>query len=251
MNVMTRPRLSPVTLTRLILIAVTLLLWETLARSGLLYRDVVPPLAAISAALTKLLVDPAFYRNLAVTSGEIAAALGIGGAAGLLTGLALGANPYLARAYEGLLYYLGPTPKIIFFPVMLMWFGTGAASKIAMGALSCFFPIAIAVAAAMRSIDGVYVRVGKSFRLSRAQMARKIYLPALRAPIVNGARIGLGVAVIGTLLAETKLSNQGLGFLVIQTYTNFDMPRMYALLIMVFVLAALLNAGLGALAKRG
>ena len=67
----------------------------------------------------------------------------------------------------------------------------------------------------------------------------------MRAPVINGLRIGLGVAIIGTLLAETKLANQGLGYAVIQTYATFDMPRMYALLIVVFLLAVGINAVLG------
>ena len=66
----------------------------------------------------------------------------------------------------------------------------------------------------MRQIDPVLIRVGRSFRLSTWQMVTKIYLPAMREPIVNGVRLGLGVAVIGTLLAETRLSNRGLGFLI-------------------------------------
>ena len=49
--------------------------------------------------------------------------------------------------FERFLYYLGPTPKIIFFPIMIMWFGVGPPSKIALGTLSCFFPIALSVAA--------------------------------------------------------------------------------------------------------
>ena len=76
-------------------------------------------------------------------------------------------------------------------------------------------------------------------------MIRCIYLPAMREPIVTGLRLGLGVAIIGTLLAETKLSNKGLGYLVIQAYALFDMPRMYALLILLFVLSIGLNALLG------
>ena len=79
-------------------------------------------------------------------------------------------------------------------------------------------------------------------------MVTKIYLPAMRAPILNGIRLGLGVAVIGTLLAETKLSNRGLGYLVIQSYSLFDMPRMYALLIVLFVLAIGANMLVGRLA---
>jgi ABC-type nitrate/sulfonate/bicarbonate transport system permease component len=99
----------------------------------------------------------------------------------------------------------------------------------------------------MRQIDQVLIRVGKSFRASTWQMVTKIYLPAMRHPIINGVRLGLGVCIIGTLLAELKLSNRGIGFLIIQAYSLFDMPRMYAMLIVLFVLAIGVNALVGRL----
>jgi ABC-type nitrate/sulfonate/bicarbonate transport system permease component len=230
---------------RAAIVVAILALWEIVARSGWLFRDVVPTLAVIARAIVRLLADPGFYANLGVTAAEIAAALVIGGLAGLGVGLLLGSSRFLSRAYEAFIYYLGPTPKIIFFPIMILWFGVGAGSKIAMGALSCFFPIAISVAAGMRQIPPVLIRVGRSFRAAPWQMTRTIYLPAMRTPIVNGVRLGLGIAIIGTLLAETKLSNRGLGYLVIQAYATFDMPKMYALLIVLFVLAIGLNALIG------
>jgi len=241
------PRVSDVTLLRIAIIVAILVIWEGLARSGLLYRDVVPSLLAIGRAVANLLADPDYYRNLGVTAGEIGAALVIGGLSGLVAGLILGANRFLGRAYEAYLYYLGPTPKIIFFPIMIMWFGVGPGSKIAMGVVSCFFPIALSVASGMRQIDKVLIRVGKSFRANTWQMVTKVYLPAMRHPIINGVRLGLGVALIGTLLAETKLSNKGLGFLINQAYSLFDMPRMYAMLIVLFVLAIGANALVGRL----
>jgi ABC-type nitrate/sulfonate/bicarbonate transport system permease component len=234
---------------RVAFVAVALVAWEALAASGLLFRDVVPSLAAIGAAVARVLGTPDFYANLAVTAQEIGIAVVIGGLAGLATGILLGSNRFLSQAFESLLLYLGPTPKIIFFPVMIMWFGVGPGSKIAMGVASCFFPIAISAAAGMRQIDTVLIRVGRSFRASSWQMIRCIYLPAMREPIVTGLRLGLGVAIIGTLLAETKLSNKGLGYLVIQAYALFDMPRMYALLILLFVLAIGVNALLGRLSR--
>ena len=173
---------------------------------------------------------------------EVGASLVIGGVTGAVVGLVLGGNRFLSRAFEPYLHYLGPTPKIIFFPIMIMWFGVGGGSKIAMGALSCFFPVALSTAVGMRQIEPVLVRVGKSFRATTAQMVAKIYLPAIRPAMLTGLRLGLGVAVIGVLLAETKLSNRGLGYLVIQRYTTFDMPGMYALLIVVFLLAIVANA---------
>jgi ABC-type nitrate/sulfonate/bicarbonate transport system permease component len=72
----------------------------------------------------------------------------------------------------------------------------------------------------------------------------------MREPLVNGFRLGLGIAIIGTLLAETKLSNKGLGYLIIQAYSLFDMPRMYALLIVLFVIAIGANALVGRAAVK-
>ena len=241
------PLLSPVTLLRVAIILAVLAIWEFLSHSGWLYRDVVPSLLSIGRALFELLSTGDYYFNLGVTAGEIATALVIGGSLGLVVGIVLGGNPFLSRAFEHYLYYLGPTPKIIFFPIMIMWFGIGTGSKIALGTLSCFFPVALSVAAGMRQIDRVLIRVGKSFRANTWQMVWKIYLPAMRHPIINGFRLGLGMALIGTLLAETKLSDKGIGFLIINAYSTFDMPRMYANLIVLFVLAIGANAALGRL----
>jgi ABC-type nitrate/sulfonate/bicarbonate transport system permease component len=236
-----------VAMLRIAIIATILVAWEALSASGLLFRDVVPSLTAIGAAIGRLLAHSEFYANLGVTAFEIGVSLLIGGLSGLAVGILLGANRFLSRAFESLIHYLGPTPKIIFFPVMIMWFGVGFGSKIAMGTISCFFPIAINTASGMRQIEAVLIRVGRSFRASPWQMVTRIYLPAMRVPIANGVRLGLGVAIIGTLLAETKLSNRGLGYLIIQAYALFDMPRMYALLIVLFVLSIGANALIGRL----
>jgi NitT/TauT family transport system permease protein len=240
-------REHPVTALRVGIIVAVLAMWEGLAQSGLLYRDVVPSLAAIGRALYETLSDPTFYMHLYTTFYEIAVGMVIGGVSGLAVGIALGGSKLMQRAYEPFLYYLGPCPKIIFFPVMIMWFGVGPGSKMAMGAISCFFPVALNVAGGMREIDKVLIRVGRSFRANTWQMVTKIYMPAMRHPIVNGLRLGLGVCLIGALLAETKLSNRGIGFLVIQAYTLFNMPQMYSLLIILFVIAIGANALIGRL----
>src|SRR6202040_2132927 len=231
------------------IIVVVLAIWEAVAASGLLYRDVVPSLVAIARATVNLLSNPEYYWNLGVTAGEVGTSLIIGGLSGLVVGLVLGGSRLLTKAYEPYLYYLGPTPKIIFFPIMIMWFGVGTGSKIAMGAISCFFPVALNAAGGMREIDKVLIRVGKSFRANTWQMVTKIYLPAMRHPVINGVRLGLGVALIGTLLAETKLSNRGIGFLVIQAYSIFNMPQMYALLIILFVISIGANSLIGRIGR--
>jgi NitT/TauT family transport system permease protein len=238
----------PVIALRVAIIVGVLALWETVAASGLLYRDVVPSLVRIGRSLVALLSGGSdFYGHLGTTFYEIAVGMLIGSLAGLVVGIVLGGSKLMQRAYEPFLYYLGPCPKIIFFPVMIMWFGIGPGSKIAMGVVSCFFPVALNVAGGMREIDKVLIRVGRSFRANTWQMATKIYLPAMRHPVINGLRLGLGVCFIGTLLAETRLANRGIGFMVNDAYLTFDMPQMYALLIVLFVIAIGANALIGRL----
>jgi len=227
---------------RLIAAIALMAAWQALASSGLLFRDVVPSLWHIAAAIAFTLGSGTFYANLAVTAVEFLVAVTLGGIAGACAGLALGANRFLAAAYERWVHYLAPVPKIIFFPALLLAFGAGQGSKIAMGTISCFFPVAISVASGVRGVRRVLLHVGHSFRATGWQMATKIYLPAVREPLLNGLRLGFGVAAIGVLLAETKLSKAGIGFMVMDAYRRFDMPEMYALLILVVLLVAGVNA---------
>ena len=214
-----------------------LAIWQLMAMSGLFYSDVVPTLQKIGAALVKLLSHQDFYWNLWFTLDEIALGLSIGGVTGVIAGLIVGANKFIAKAFEPYLYYLGPTPKIIFFPVMIMWFGVGRRIE-------------------DRDGRGVVLLSDRAQRRRRHAPDRsdsdqgRRELP--RQSLADGdknlsagdapsdhqrLRLGLGVALVGTLLAETKISNRGIGFLVIQAYANFDMPGMYAILIVLFVLA--------------
>jgi NitT/TauT family transport system permease protein len=227
---------------RLIAALAVMTAWQALASSGLLFRDVVPSLWRIAEARAITLSDPAFYDNLGVTAAEFLVAVALGGIMGACAGLALGVNRFLAAAYERWVHYLAPVPKIIFFPALLLAFGAGPGSKIAIGTISCFFPVAISVASGIREVRQVLLQVARSFRATTWQMATKIYLPAIREPLLNGLRLGFGVAAIGVLLAETKLSKAGIGFLVMDAYRRFDMPSMYALLILVVLLVAAVNA---------
>ncbi|MDH7798797.1 MULTISPECIES: ABC transporter permease [unclassified Beijerinckia] len=235
---------------RLAVIFFFVAVWELLSRSGWFFADIIPSLVSIAQAMVRLLFNPAFWSNLQVTLFEAALALGIGTLAGVVVGIVLGANRFLGAAFEPYLYYFSPTPRIILFPIMIMWFGVGLASKVALGALASFFAVALSTAAGMRQIDKVIIRVGRSFRATPWQMATKIYLPAMRIPVLTGIRLGLGNALITVLLAETKLSNQGLGYMVNTIYQRFDIPTLYALLIIVFLIAGACNAVLGMVARR-
>ena len=244
------PRLSAPAIQALTL-AGLLVLWEAVGRSGLFYRGVFPSVSAILRALATLLLSPAFYEtHLATTAMEVAVAFVLGGGAGVVVGLALGAWRFGGRAFEPLVYYAAPTPKIVFLPVFLVLFGVGPGSKIALGALSCFFPMTLSVASGVRQVSPAWLRVGRSLRMTWGQTVLKIFLPALRGPIASGARISFGLATIGSLLAELKLSNAGLGFLALDYYRQFDIASMFATLVVVFGLSALCNGVIGHFARE-
>jgi NitT/TauT family transport system permease protein len=229
---------SPVLPLRLATLLALWVIWEGVARSGLVFGEVVPSSLAIAAAVGNLLASADFYWNIELTLIEVAVSLAIGASLGVVVGIALGASRFAGKAFEPYFHYLAPTPKIVFLPILLVLFGVGPGSKIAMGTLSCFFPMVLSVASGVRLVDPVLLRVGRSFNLNPLQTVRKIYLPAVVPPIATGLKLGTGVAIIGCLLAEIKMSNRGLGFLIMQYYAQFRIPYMYAALLIAFALAA-------------
>ncbi len=244
------PRRSPSTRATGLTLAAILVVWEAVARSGLLYQDVVPPLPTILVAFVALLGSGDTYRHLGVTAWEVGAGFATGLAAGLALGVLMGARRFFGDAVTPYVEGLATAPKIVFLPVAMLALGVGIESKIALGALSAFFPVVLNTAAGMREIRPVLIQVGRSFGLSAGQMARRIYLPALRRSVVISMRLGLGLAVVGVILAEIKLANRGLGFLAIEHYSHFRIPQMDAVLLFIFVLAAAANRLLGRLLPR-
>jgi len=245
-----RPTRTRIMLTRVVTVIAVALAWEIVARSGLLYQEVVPSLGKVAMAFVTLLAAPATYHHLGVTAWEVLTGFALGFLAGVAFGVPMGARRLFGDAVGPYVDGLATAPKIIFLPIAMLAFGIGIASKIALAALSAFFPVAIVTAAGVRQIDPVLVRVGRSFRLTGWQMATRIYLPAMRPAIVTSMRLGFGLAVIGTLLGEIKLSSAGLGFLANDHYSNFRIPDLYAVLLLVFILAVGTNSLMSRLGRR-
>jgi ABC-type nitrate/sulfonate/bicarbonate transport system permease component len=239
-----------ITLIRVATLIVLALVWEAIGRSGLVYNGVVPPLSAILASAGHELLTQRFYEHLAITLFEIIVGFAIGSGFGIVTGLAFGIRRYVGRAAAPYVAALATTPKIVFLPIVMLAAGIGVASKVTLGALSAFFPVAIAIATGVRGVRPVLIRVGHAFNLSTPQMVFKIYLPALMLPLVTGLRLGLGVTVIGVLLGEIKLAKAGLGFLASDYYNQFRIPELYGIIVLIFILAALANSAMGLLERR-
>ena len=166
---------------RLVTILFLVVAWEALSHSGLFYEGVLPSIVLIASALIYLLTDPVFYRHLAVSGTEILAGLAIGAALGVPLGILFGSRRFLGRVVAPYVTALATTPKIVFLPIVMLAVGIGSESKIALGALSAFFPIILSTAAGVVHVRPVHLNVGRSFNLTGWQMVRKIYLPVSRA----------------------------------------------------------------------
>jgi ABC-type nitrate/sulfonate/bicarbonate transport system permease component len=224
--------------------------WEAVARSGLLPGTVLPPFSSVVAALYDLVQQSSTWFQFYVSAWAIGVGLAIGAGAGLLVAGLIGISASTWRAFEPLLYYVGSMPKIIILPVLLLYLGTGIYSKVGMGAVSAFFPVAITAAQSMREVKTAYIRAARCLGADRWRLVVKVYAPAAIGPILSGLRLGLAVAVTGVLLAETSVASAGVGYQAMQYYDNLRIANMYALLLLVLLAAVAANSLLGWLIRH-
>ena len=239
-------RLS-VTQIRIVTVVAIVVCWEALAflgHMGVLYNDVIPSSWKIVYAVWNEVAAADFYRDLYFTFAAHIVGFITGSAIAVALGIAMGVNPVLRKALEPYLNAIGSTPKIIFLPILFLIFGTGIESKMAKGALSAFFPVVFSTALGMILINPVLLKVGKSFNLGHWQTVTKIYIPAMVNPIITGLRLGMAITVIGVLVAELKFADGGLGFRLGNYYEQYRISEMYAVIVIIFILAAFANAGM-------
>lgn len=236
-------------LIRVITIFVVWGAYELLSHSGLVFQGVVPSSVDVTKSIFSMITDSEFYPHVVRTLTEELAGFGIGTVSGVFIGILFGTMPFLAKMMNPWVLYLAPSPKIIFLPILLLLFGVDMGSKIAISAITAFFPVAIATYTGMLHIKPVYLKVASNFNFSPAQKIAKVYLPALVRPIVASMRLAFGTSFIVTLLAEIKMSNLGLGHLIIQYYEFLEVDKMYAVLILTFIFAMVANGLMGRLSE--
>ncbi len=226
-----------------------IIIWEILGRIGLLY-GLVPTFSATIQATWTLLVTGKIWPDIVVSCYEIGAGTLIAVVSGVIVGFILAPIEYVRKVFEPLVVYFGSVPKVILFPIALLVASIGPESKIVLGAVSGFVPILLNIMVGFREVDEKYVKMAKSKGATRFQLYQKVYLPAMVYPVFAGIRLGLGVAITGALLGETKAANHGLGFITQNYYENFSVASMYAVLLIIFVGAGIINLIMTAILAR-
>lgn len=224
-------------LTLLLVIAI----WEFIGRTGILFTELFPPISEILQSLWLYLTTPVILPHLKASLYEVGGALSLAALSGIPLGILWGSRSSWVQIAEPLILYAAVIPKIVIFPVFILFLGIDVHSKLAVGAIAAFFPISLLTIAGMREVKKVYVDVARSAGASAYQIAIHVYLPAIAGQVFTGIRIGMGAAVTGALLAETKIAKAGLGFMIVEYYGQFRIADMYALLLFIFILAGFAN----------
>jgi ABC-type nitrate/sulfonate/bicarbonate transport system permease component len=215
----------------LAVLAMLIGLWQIVASSGAMAEVLglepflVPSPAEIAEALWEnrdLLAEDAW-----VTLGEIA----LGFLIGLLVGLSFG---FLLRPFETLRLSFYPLlvasqaiPIVIIAPILVVWFGYGIGPKLAIVALICFFPIAVATADGLRSVDPEAVKMMRSLDASRLQLLWRLETPTALPFVFSGAKIAITFAPIAAVFGEWAGANSGLGVLIREDIARLETARLF------------------------
>jgi sulfonate transport system permease protein len=189
--------------------------WELAVRAGLSDGRLVPPPSRIYQEFAELAEAGELQRHVIATILRVVVGFGLGTIAGTLLGAIAGYSTVVRRLVDPSLQGLRAVPSIAWIPLFILWLGIFETSKVALIAVGVFFPIYLGVMGAILSVDRKVVEVGRVFRLSGAQMVRRILLPAVLPAYVVSLRAGLGLGWMFVIAAEFMGASEGLGYLLI------------------------------------
>lgn len=187
---------------------------------------------------------------LSVTATEVAVAFAIGASVGLAIGLGGGRWGYGREGLYPVLIGLSSVPVFILFPLFVVWFGVGQASKSAFGAVYAFFPVVLHTFAAVRSVDRKFILKAVALGARPIQIYWKVVMPAALPTLVVGMRIGLIYAFIGVVATEMISAYGGLGYWLSWYAFTFAADRTYGYILVAVLCASLLNSTFRLIERR-
>jgi ABC-type nitrate/sulfonate/bicarbonate transport system permease component len=188
-------------------------------------------------------------RHVTATVAESVAGLGIGALAGAAIAGLLAGVPVARRMLEPILVASQTIPMIVLAPLLVIWFGIGAAPKVVVVALITFFPVAVSTASGLAGADPDLVELVRSMGARPGQVLRVVRVPAAVPSFFAGLRIAAAYAVAGAVIGELVAGERGLGVFINRSRSSFQVDRIFVAVVVVAVLSALLFAAVGVLAR--
>lgn len=236
---------APMSLAKLVdmfgpwLIAVpTLILWELYVQIFNVPKFVLPAPTAIVASLwnwAPVIAVHAWQTLFTTLVGFFFAVLG-----GLLMGVAVGWSRLLYRALYPVLIAFNSVPKVAVVPILVIWFGIGTVPAVITAFMLSFFPIVVNVAAGLATVEPELEDVLRSLGASRKDVLLKVGLPRSAPYFFASLKVAITLALVGSVISETIAANAGIGYLMLNASSRFDVPLVFAGLVVVAIMGVLI-----------
>jgi NitT/TauT family transport system permease protein len=227
-----------------------LLLWEIVSRFVVNNALFLAAPSQIAMALYNLAVTGQLWHHVAVSAAEFALGYVIASVLGIALGLAMASSVTMKQALQPWVSGLYATPTVALAPLFILWLGIGIWSKVIVVITLVLFPVAINTEAGLRTTSERLIEMLRSFGATRRQIFFKISLPSAVPFILAGLKLGIGRGLIGVVVAELFGSRAGLGRLISQSADAFNMPELFAGVVVLAIAGIVMTAGFGWLEKR-
>jgi NitT/TauT family transport system permease protein len=232
-KILLNPAMRPVWL-----IVVLLLLWDLAIRLFKIPPYLIPAPQKVVEALQN--EWPRLLKESTVTTW---ATLG-GFALSIFFGIPMALMIAYSRTVESFVYPLlvfsQSVPKIAIAPLFVVWFGFGIIPKVIAAFLLGFFPIVVSTVMGFKSVEPEMIDLARSMKASRLQTFMRISLPHAMPAIFSGLKVSVTLAVVGAVVGEFVGSNSGLGYVLQIANGNFDLPLMFAALVVLSMIGVIL-----------
>ncbi|HEX2632446.1 MAG TPA: ABC transporter permease subunit [Bradyrhizobium sp.] len=245
-----RPHLSKVALARVLILLGALSALELLCRAGTIDRVTMIPPSEMLVALWQIIESGKFKQDILFSTYNIVAASILAIVLGFLFGAALHAWPRARRVVSPLLAAYYAVPTFVFYPLLIVAFGTGRTALIVMGTI---FGVVAMMVNTMLGLDRVPLAVSKTGAIMRLGPMRRLFLvrlPAAAPHLVTGIKLAVAYGVIGIIAGEFILATAGVGKRVSFAYDNFDNKTMYGMLLLLLIGVMFINGLLTIWEKR-
>ncbi|MEU6129526.1 ABC transporter permease subunit [Saccharopolyspora sp. NPDC047091] len=235
---------------QLLLVAAVLAVLQWAVDSGRVKRIYLASPTEILGAYPALFTEQDLLGNLLLTLGEAAAGASLALVLGVATGVWMGLSRNAGTFLNPFVAALMAVPKVTIIPLLTLYLGIGAAHKIVIVFLFCYFLFVYNTIAGIKQVSADHLKVARSFGASRAQLIRKVVLPSATTSIVAAIKVETGTALVAALFAEITASKGGLGNLLNRAVGVYDTASVFALVLFTTVLSALIISGVGLLERK-
>jgi ABC-type nitrate/sulfonate/bicarbonate transport system permease component len=231
-------------------LATLAVLWELVVRIGLMDARYLAPPSAAMAAGWELIAGGGFWGHAWASLIEFFWGTLLGVIFGVVLGFAMARWSTVNAAVGPTVWAIYAVPRTAFVPVLLVWFGIGLESKVALVFLGVIFPMIANTYLGVKETDPYTLRAARAFAANGREILTKVTFPSSIPYLIDGLRLGTGRGIIGVIIAELYASQEGIGFLLRQAGLNFQTDRMIFGVLLVGAFGILLSQGLIWLERR-